>query len=415
MVTRHPGVFESFVAISPEREPALTVDRAVTVQRAFHGNTAAFDAQLPLTLMAKNKYPQIQGLFAAGAADPLYSANVNELVAAARKAGMAPRRIRSPGGHSWAVANAALPQGWPCLPAGLAWRERASPGTPGRAARVPAECRPQDGGCPGPGDSAGSFSSAVIVASCAGACGGRRVPRPLPRSIAADWGFQQADLFNGQWWTAVTTVVPELQHRLDAAFRGRCGPAAGPGRIHRGHAAHGRPLPDFQLAGVCSYSVMVGLGSRAGLEWPAGMVAATLLGPIAASVGALMAASQGISVLWRRRLRVLVLAGALMLSVYVGHAQHIFILLAALSGLVLGRLLVPAVGQGVVHRSTSREVRTNLALVVAVFAVGPVAAAVAHVPVGPLAVLRGWITGQDIGAVQRRLRRGAGGLPRHDS
>ncbi|MHA7269622.1 alpha/beta hydrolase [Arthrobacter sp. HLT1-20] len=110
MVTRHPGVFHSFVAISPEREPALAANRAVTVQRAFHGNTAAFDAQLPLTLMAKNHYPHISGMFAVGDADALYSANVSELVAAARKAGMNAPSIAFPGGHSWAVANAALPQ-----------------------------------------------------------------------------------------------------------------------------------------------------------------------------------------------------------------------------------------------------------------------------------------------------------------
>lgn len=111
LVTRHPGVFESFMAISPEREPALAASRSVTVQRAFHGNTAAFDAQLPLTLLARNEYPHIRGWFAAGASDALYSANVRELVVAARGAGMNAESEAFPGGHSWAVANAALPQG----------------------------------------------------------------------------------------------------------------------------------------------------------------------------------------------------------------------------------------------------------------------------------------------------------------
>ena len=49
----------------------------------------------------------------------------------------------------------------------------------------------------------------------------------------------------------------------------------------------------------------------AALDWngpPAGPGNAA--GPLAASVGALMAASQAISLLWRRRLRVLVLAAA---------------------------------------------------------------------------------------------------------
>ncbi|MEO8220775.1 MAG: alpha/beta hydrolase-fold protein [Specibacter sp.] len=111
LVTRHPGVFQSFMAISPEREPALAASRSVTVQRAFHGDTAAFDAQLPLTLLTRNAYPHVRGWFAAGASDALYSANVRVLVAAARGAGMNAESESFPGGHSWAVANAALPQG----------------------------------------------------------------------------------------------------------------------------------------------------------------------------------------------------------------------------------------------------------------------------------------------------------------
>lgn len=244
------------------------------------------------------------------------------------------------------------------------------------------------------------FSTAVVVLlvlahAATGGFTGR-----LPQSIAGDFGFQQADLLGGQWWNVITTIFLSsstasmlLAVATAAVLLGLAESTVGTRRTAALFIAS-------QLAGVVLYSAMVGLGSRAGLEWPAGMLGATLLGPFAASAGALMAASQAISVLWRRRLRVLVMAGVLMLSVYVGHAQHVLILLAALAGLILGRLLIPAVGQGVVRRSTSREVRTNLALVVAVFAIGPVTAAVAHVPVGPLAVLRGWITNQDISGVQ---------------
>lgn len=111
MVTRHPDTYQTFLAISPEREPALAVDRAVTVQRAFDRDTAAFDAVLPLTLMAKNMYPQIHGWFAVGSGDTTYSANVKILEAAARKSGMSVAGAEYPGGHSWTVADAALPQG----------------------------------------------------------------------------------------------------------------------------------------------------------------------------------------------------------------------------------------------------------------------------------------------------------------
>lgn len=109
MVTRHAENFQSFVAISPEQEPALAADRNVTIERAFHGNAAAFDEAVPLTLLAKHQYPTVQGWFASGRSDSLYSENVSVLERATRTAGIATARESFPGGHSWAVANAALP------------------------------------------------------------------------------------------------------------------------------------------------------------------------------------------------------------------------------------------------------------------------------------------------------------------
>lgn len=111
MVTRHPQTYRSFMAISPEREPGLAVDRSITIKRAFHGDTAAFDALLPLTLMAHHNFPEIHGWFASGSGDATYSANVRVLQEAARRAGMRTKSALFPGGHSWAVANEALPEG----------------------------------------------------------------------------------------------------------------------------------------------------------------------------------------------------------------------------------------------------------------------------------------------------------------
>jgi S-formylglutathione hydrolase FrmB len=119
MVTRHPDVFTSFMAVSPEREPALAVDRSITIDKAFHGNAAAFNAQVPLTLLAKHKYPQVRGFFAAGAQDAQYSANVKILQTASRQAGMTVEAGSYPGGHSWTVVNAALPHGLAFIFSGL--------------------------------------------------------------------------------------------------------------------------------------------------------------------------------------------------------------------------------------------------------------------------------------------------------
>lgn len=111
MVTRHPGQFRSFMAISPEREPALAAERSVTVDMAFNGDANEFNSMVPLTLLAEHRYPHSSGWFAAGSSDATYSANVKVLEAAAQKAGMSTQSASFPGGHSWAVANEALAPG----------------------------------------------------------------------------------------------------------------------------------------------------------------------------------------------------------------------------------------------------------------------------------------------------------------
>ncbi|GAA5229446.1 alpha/beta hydrolase [Arthrobacter cryoconiti] len=109
MVTRHPDIYPTFAAFSSEREPALAADRHVTIDRAFHGDKTKFDAELPLTLMAKNKYPQVHGWLASGSEDSTYTANAVVLEAAARASGMEVSRHIYPGGHSWTMVASGMP------------------------------------------------------------------------------------------------------------------------------------------------------------------------------------------------------------------------------------------------------------------------------------------------------------------
>ncbi len=121
------------------------------------------------------------------------------------------------------------------------------------------------------------FSTAVLVlivlahAATAGFTG------RLPQSIAGDWGFQQADLLGGQWWNVITTMFLSsntasmlLAAATSAVLLGLAESTVGTRRTAALFLAS-------QLAGVVLYAAMVGLGSRAGLEWPAGMLGATLL------------------------------------------------------------------------------------------------------------------------------------------
>ena len=107
MATRHADLFPNVIDISGEREPAISADRNETIQTAFGGDTAAFTALTPLTLLAQNRYPQVWGFFAAGANDGEFMASMNEVSAAAARSGMTIKTQVVPNqGHSWAVPDA---------------------------------------------------------------------------------------------------------------------------------------------------------------------------------------------------------------------------------------------------------------------------------------------------------------------
>lgn len=94
--------------------------------------------------------------------------------------------------------------------------------------------------------------------------------------------------------------------------------------------------------------------------------------------------------LWRRRLRLWLVAAAMMLVLYLGHGEAILALLGALTGIGLGVLLLRhgtglLVGPALRH-SSLRETRVLVATVLAVFALGLVLSQLtANFAVGPLA------------------------------
>ncbi|WP_284984683.1 alpha/beta hydrolase-fold protein [Arthrobacter sp. efr-133-TYG-118] len=110
MTTLHPEIYPSFIAFSGEREPSLGPDRQRTIQAAFGGDSAAFDALAPLNLMKQRSYDGHAGFFAVGAADGEFVRYATELAGAARTSGFDIRHASVSGaGHSWAVAVQELP------------------------------------------------------------------------------------------------------------------------------------------------------------------------------------------------------------------------------------------------------------------------------------------------------------------
>ncbi|GAA1079882.1 alpha/beta hydrolase [Kitasatospora arboriphila] len=102
-----PRVYGTFLDISGQREPTLGSHQQ-TVQRAFGGDEAAFDAVDPLHVMARERFPDTAATFVVGDEDGEYGPQQRTVHAAAVAAGMKARSMTVPGGHDWNTFRAGL-------------------------------------------------------------------------------------------------------------------------------------------------------------------------------------------------------------------------------------------------------------------------------------------------------------------
>ncbi len=109
-----PEVYGSFIDISGQDEPTLG-SHAKTVNAAFGGDEAAFDAVDPIHVMARTRFPDTAGVFVVGASDGEYGPQQAKVYAAAVKAGMKVKAMTVPGGHDWNTFRAGLGNNLPWL------------------------------------------------------------------------------------------------------------------------------------------------------------------------------------------------------------------------------------------------------------------------------------------------------------
>lgn len=151
----------------------------------------------------------------------------------------------------------------------------------------------------------------------------------------------------------------------------------------------------FAIAAVSTQilGALLGLGLAVAAKlfdesWGFRLHVGTALGPTTWIVGVAMVASSRMDTLWRRRIRVGLIALLLTLFLFGGHLQDVIRLAAAFVGLVLGPWIVGRSSRGKVTTGTRREGRVLVAIIVAASALGPALAALSPNAIGPFAVLR---------------------------
>ena len=194
-----------------------------------------------------------------------------------------------------------------------------------------------------------------------------------------------------QWWSLFTADffvdnAAQLVIVLVAAVVG-----VGAAEVLMGTA---RTALAFVATGVAASVIGLGIegaGVLAGEYWAEAvrsLVTVDALGPI---LGTVAAASSFASVLWRRRIRFVVVASTVMFLLYSGQPSDFFRLIAVLVGLGLGALLTRRRIRLERWTSSHHETRVLLAVLTAIFALGPVITLVAHGRFGLLSPLGDFI------------------------
>jgi enterochelin esterase-like enzyme len=105
----YPQLFGTIIDVSGELVPSLG-DPATTIRGGFGGNEAAYDAALPLSLLAAGTpFTDTHATFAVGENDQTFKPWAQQMAAAAKAAGMQTDYFEAPGtGHDWNTGSYGL-------------------------------------------------------------------------------------------------------------------------------------------------------------------------------------------------------------------------------------------------------------------------------------------------------------------
>ncbi|MFF2077743.1 rhomboid family intramembrane serine protease [Kitasatospora sp. NPDC058162] len=201
--------------------------------------------------------------------------------------------------------------------------------------------------------------------------------------LLASVGVGLPTLGDGHWWTPVSSMLWSSgvgSYVFTSLLLLLVGPAA----EHRfGRLRTLALLVGGQVAGTLLGTGLVAFGSSAGEQWTASVADQTSVGPAVGLFALAGVLGYRLTVLWRRRLHLLVLLVPLVMTLYVGHLQSVQRCAGALLGLGLGALLSRGRPYLRAHRSSHGETRVLVALCLVAAACGPLIASLYDNASGP--------------------------------
>ncbi|MGW9413120.1 bifunctional lysylphosphatidylglycerol flippase/synthetase MprF [Arthrobacter cupressi] len=210
-----------------------------------------------------------------------------------------------------------------------------------------------------------------------------------PQSGAAAgrlWGQGVDPTFEGgRWWTLLTALL--VPQDATATALAALGAVLLLGLAERTLGTRKAALAFFAtgLAGGFLGILLQWLGTLTWEWWSTSASTSATIDPLTGVLGALSTATGSMGLLWRRRIRVILLTFVLIFVLYSGDPEDVYRLLAVLAGFPLGALLAARTRPLDVVRSSHRETRTLLAAVVLVTAAGPLVAFLGSTDLTPFA------------------------------
>ncbi|MFJ1705756.1 bifunctional lysylphosphatidylglycerol flippase/synthetase MprF [Kitasatospora sp. NPDC088346] len=223
---------------------------------------------------------------------------------------------------------------------------------------------------------------ALLVALWAvGAATGSLGDGPDP-DLLAHVGVGIPTLEAGRWWTPLSSLLwcsGIGAYVLISLLLAVLGPIA---ERRLGSPLAAAVLVLGQVLGTLLGTAAVRIGVSADLGWTKAIQDQIAVSPGAGLVALAAVLSYRLSVLWRRRLRLLAVLVPLVLMLYVGHLQGVQRVAGVLVGLVGGALLHRR-RPGRPHRASYTETRVLVALCLAAAAIGPLVASLYQDAIGP--------------------------------